>query len=157
MLGIVYTSEARSAFSEQELQELARAAQAYNGSNGITGSLYCHGDRFVGYIEGPDAAVEAAMLRIARDPRHDVKHELSCPLARRRLHSWKMETTGWRDALDLRLEHVLEVMLQQTAAPMFGLDRTRGAVWRLVDAITRRQLQFGKTARATGTRLAFGR
>lgn len=157
MLGIVYTSEARRSFDEQALQDLARDAQDYNTQHHVTGYLYCHGDYFVGYIEGPDEAVEAAMARIAEDPRHAVQHELCAPLTQRRLHNWKMETTGWRDALDLRLEHVLEVILRQTSAPMFGAERTRAAVWRLVDAIARRQMQFGKTARATGTRLAFGR
>jgi hypothetical protein len=158
VLGIVYSSEARNALDEQKLQDLARAAQARNTRDGISGYLYCHGDHFVGYIEGPDAAVEAAMARIEQDPRHQVRHVLrSTALKQRRLYGWRMEAAGWRDALDLRLEHVLEVMLQQTSAPMFGKDRTRAGVWRLVDAIARRQMQFGKPSRLAGTRLAFGR
>ncbi len=158
MLGIVYSSEARSVFDETTLHDLAQAAQESNRRAGVTGYLFCHGDRFVGYLEGPSQAVEDVMAKIASDPRHEVRYVLrSAPLARRRLHAWRMDTAGWREALDLRLEHVLEVMLQQTAAPVFGIERTRAAVWRLVDAITRRQLQFGKPSRLAGTRLAFGR
>lgn len=158
MLGIVYTSEARSAFDEPGLHDLAQAARECNRRAGVTGYLFCHGDRFVGYLEGPDRAVEDLMAKIAADPRHEVRHLLrSPPLAQRRLHAWRMDTAGWRETLDLRLEHVLEVMLQQTAAPVFGIEPTRAAVWRLVDAIARRHLQFGKPARLAGTRLAFGR
>ncbi len=45
-------------------------ARRCNERDGITGALICRDDLYLQLLEGPEAAVEAAYVRIRRDDRH---------------------------------------------------------------------------------------
>jgi hypothetical protein len=153
--GMVYAAEAGAAFDEARLREFAAAAARRNQRLGLTGHAYVHGGRLVEYIEGPAEAVEEAYAAIEADPRltvcQSVRSEI---LTKRRFGAWRLETCG-AELMELRLEHVLETVLQNIASALFGPGENLSAVWRLVDAIARRQVKPGKPVGAGSTRLVF--
>jgi len=153
--GIVYSAEASAAFDEARLCELSAAAVQRNQRLGLTGHAYVHGGRLVEYIEGPAEAVEEAYAGIEADPRLKVRQSARSEiLAQRRFATWRLETCG-ADLMELRLEHVLETVLQNLASALFGPGENLSAIWRLVDAIARRQDKSGKPVGVGSTRLVF--
>lgn len=68
---LVYTSEARTPFTDDQLSELLAQARDANEAAGITGILLYRGGRFVQFLEGPEGAVRRLMSTIADDPRHE--------------------------------------------------------------------------------------
>lgn len=64
-------------------------ARARNAQAQITGLLVFDGLRFCQHLEGPPAALEALMQRIAQDPRHsEVRVLYQGPLATRRYNGF---------------------------------------------------------------------
>lgn len=153
--GMVYSAEALTTFDEARLREFSAAAVQRNARLGLTGHAYVHGGRVVEYIEGSAEALEQAQAEIAADPRLTILHcARGATLVKRRFAAWRLETCG-AELMELRLEHVLETVLQNLASAMFGAGDNLSAVWRLVDAIARRQLKSGKPVGAGSTRLVF--
>lgn len=70
MLSLIYVSTAAPAFAEPDLAPLADHAAARNRAAEVTGLLAWNGVHFMQLLEGPAAAVEATLERIAADPRH---------------------------------------------------------------------------------------
>ena len=62
-----------------------------NRADRITGFLLCDGEAFVQVLEGPQAALEACLGRISRDPRHQrLEVRLQEPLDQRQFPQWSM-------------------------------------------------------------------
>jgi len=153
--GIVYCAEADATFDEARLRAFGAAAAKRNARLGLTGHAYVHGGRVVEYIEGTAEAVEEAYAAIEADPSMTIHQAARAQaLSQRRFGAWRLETCG-ADLMELRLEHVLETVLQNLAAALFGTGDSLAAIWRLVDAIARRQVKSGKPVGAGSTRLAF--
>ena len=121
---IVYTSTATVGFGELELALLLAISRRNNEAQDTTGVLLYREGLFMQALEGPRAAVEDAMARIAADPRHtDVRVLDEEPLTARRFGSWSM---GYRspaeqsvptwfgspEALDARTESPAEDLLR---------------------------------------------
>lgn len=74
-------------------------ARRCNTRDGVTGALVCRNDVFLQLLEGPEAAVEATLARIARDDRHvDVTVRVSKSVAARMFGDWAMlhdPATSW--------------------------------------------------------------
>jgi len=153
--GIVYAAEARTAFDDARLRQFAAAGAERHARLGLTGHAYVHGGRVVEYLEGPADAVDEAYAAIETDPRFVIRQSAETgTLAQRRFGAWELESCGV-ELLELRLEHVLETVLQNLASALFGRERSLSAVWRLVDAIARRQNKPAKPVGAGSTRLVF--
>jgi hypothetical protein len=153
--GIVYTAEADTTFDEARLGEFGVCAARRNALLGLTGHAYVHGGCLVEYIEGPAEALEEAYAAIEADPLLTVRQSARAPaLATRRFGAWRLETCG-ADLMELRLEHVLEAVLQNLASALFGPEHNLSAIWRLVDAIARRQALSRKPVGTGATRLVF--
>lgn len=69
LVAAVYVSSAVAPFTPQELLELLRRARQDNEAAGITGMLLYRSGNFIQTIEGPAAAVDTLLKRIACDPR----------------------------------------------------------------------------------------
>ena len=66
-------------------------AQAHNPQKGVTGVLCFSGGVFMQVLEGPTAAVQALLARIAADTRHQGLVTLDAgPLATRQFEAWSM-------------------------------------------------------------------
>ena len=88
---LVYTSEAITRFYEEDLEQLLVLARQHNHHAGISGILLYKRDRFIQFLEGPPAVVDALMDRISRDPRHtNVRVVLEELTLERQFNEWSM-------------------------------------------------------------------
>lgn len=95
----VYVSAATRDLRDGELAAILDVSRRNNAARGVTGALAYHDRAFVQVLEGPEAAVEALLATIARDPRHT--GVTVCDRSRvddRAFGGWSM---GWLRASDL--------------------------------------------------------
>jgi hypothetical protein len=95
----VYVSAASHDLTDEELAAILDVSRRNNAARGVTGALAYHDLAFVQVLEGPEAAVEALLATIARDPRHT--EVTVCDRARvdeRAFGAWSM---GWVRTSDL--------------------------------------------------------
>ena len=98
MLSLVYTSAARTPFSDGDLATLLMNSRANNRRLGLSGFLMHKQGRFVQVLEGPDDAVQQRYAIIAADPRHsDLDVLLRESIPERRFAAWTM---GYRATTD---------------------------------------------------------
>lgn len=89
MLQLVYVSTATT--DPHATTDILQLSRRNNERDGITGLLYSDDKRFLQVLEGPDAAVEATLARIARDTRHRAMVMLSRRVVdAREFGSWSM-------------------------------------------------------------------
>ena len=67
---IVYVSQGRYAFTQDELMTMCSGFSAHNALRNVTGVLMLIGNWFLQVIEGPDEAIEELIDRIRTDERH---------------------------------------------------------------------------------------
>ena len=90
MLQIAYASRPFG-FDAPMLNSILVQARSLNRKADITGALICRADLYLQLIEGPEAAIEAVYLRIARDDRHlEVRPLLRRTVTERLFAGWEM-------------------------------------------------------------------
>lgn len=90
LMQLIYTSEPFG-FDEGMLNGILGDARRCNTRDDVSGALICRADVYLQLLEGPDAAVDAAFGRIARDNRHQEVTLLSRRGADERLFpGWSM-------------------------------------------------------------------
>lgn len=147
--GVVLASDARLRFSAEGLRDLASAEAGHRARLGLTGHAYFHDGRLIEYIEGPLDAIESLTACYERDPRFTLRQVVRAQaISERRFGNWTFDACDDDELMDLRLEHVLEALLQNFASSLFGQERTQSAIWRLVDAIARRQAKAAQSRAA---------
>ena len=119
---IVYMSRATEILSDLEVQDLADRASAANKARLVTGLLLFDGRRFMQAIEGDQATLEQLMIRIQKDPRHDMIAIVSDgPAVRRKFGTWSMSykrvgegccTTGYLHQVKSQMVDIPNVELQ---------------------------------------------
>lgn len=67
---LVYCSSAKEVFSREQLLELARKANQFNQTVGVTGMLLHYDGSFIQVLEGEESEVLSLYEKIARDKRH---------------------------------------------------------------------------------------
>ncbi len=112
LLSILYTSNARAPFGDDDLAALLAQSRASNAARDLTGMLLYRGGRFVQVLEGPEPVVRDLLATIRQDSRHsDMRVLIEQPIAHREFREWTMgyqpiaETTGdaptgFRDTFD---------------------------------------------------------
>ena len=87
---LIYTSQPFG-FDEAMLNGILSDARRCNARDDISGALICRADVYLQLLEGPDAAVDEAFSRIAKDNRHQEVMRLSRQTAPERLFpGWSM-------------------------------------------------------------------
>ena len=90
LIQTIYSSQPFG-FDAASLSGILLDARRCNLRDGVTGALVCRHDIYLQYLEGPKAAVEAAMDRIRRDDRHlGLKVRLSQGVSDRIFGEWAM-------------------------------------------------------------------
>jgi hypothetical protein len=90
LIQLIYSSRPFG-FDEATLNGILSIARRNNPRDGITGALICRRDLYLQLLEGPQAAVEARYLSIARDDRHlEVVKRVSRPVTERLFPKWAM-------------------------------------------------------------------
>lgn len=110
LLRIVYASQACTVIDIETVQAILLSARKNNPQQGITGLLYCSGNVYVQFLEGPEAAVMAMYLRLLEDPRHHNINLLFTELCSNRLFpDWDMAYASDIDELDVDFEKLLRL------------------------------------------------
>ncbi|KQT32963.1 activator of photopigment and puc with BLUF domain protein [Sphingomonas sp. Leaf412] len=90
MLQVVYISTAVAGLPA-DIDDILAVSRRNNARDDVTGLLYADGRRFLQALEGPERQVEAALIRIAADPRHRAIVTLSHRIvAAREFGAWEM-------------------------------------------------------------------
>ncbi len=90
LIQLIYSSKPFG-FDDAALNGILIIARRNNPRDAITGALICRHDLYLQLLEGPQAAVEARYLSIARDNRHlEVVKRVSRPVTERVFPSWAM-------------------------------------------------------------------
>jgi hypothetical protein len=90
LIQLIYASRPFG-FDESTLNGILISARYYNERDDITGALVCRHDIYLQLLEGPQALVEAAFARIARDNRHlEVRKRYVAPVTERLFPAWAM-------------------------------------------------------------------
>ena len=104
VLSLVYTSAARTPFSDGDLATLLMNSRANNRRLGLSGFLMHKQGRFVQVLEGPEEAVQQRYALIAADPRHtDLDVLLRETIDERRFGAWTM---GYRATTDTLVDEI---------------------------------------------------
>ncbi len=91
MYCLVYMSRPTREMGDDEVRDLLRRAKINNGRDGITGILVHDRRRYLQYLEGDEARVEATFARISIDPRHQAIIRLhSWTISRRQFPEWAL-------------------------------------------------------------------
>lgn len=116
--------------------DIARASERFNADSGLGGMLLFSNERYVQYIEGPEAPLRELWDRIRRDERHEIEWLREGTIPRRRLGTLPMgyfdadreaaQVQGhpvWRDRHDWRPEQAeaLTTLLVEIAASKYPL------------------------------------
>lgn len=100
---LAYRSQATSLLEPRELAALLEQARERNTKLGLTGMLIVDGMRFVQWLEGPAAALQAVWRSIARDSRHTITERLAVPSGHQRVFAdWRMRLACGVDMADGR-------------------------------------------------------
>jgi hypothetical protein len=123
----LYWSQLADSQTPTAIGQILARARPFNASNGITGLLVFDGQRFCQHLEGPVAAVEALMGRIAADERHSEVHiAYEGALIQRRYHRFDMGYARADDPLEMEQLALLrgDAALQQFLAlrPSFDIQ-----------------------------------
>ncbi|MBP0480910.1 BLUF domain-containing protein [Sagittula salina] len=87
----IIVSHTRTRLTDAQLDQLMMTEYALNSRIGLTGLLLYKSRSFFEVLEGPQAALDATLDRIFRDPRHfKMKVLLRTPAERRRFEGWSM-------------------------------------------------------------------
>lgn len=90
LIQVIYASQPFG-FDDSVLNGILVEARRCNERDDITGALVCRADLYLQYLEGPEAAVEAAFARITGDDRHlEVTRLVSAPITARLFPKWAM-------------------------------------------------------------------
>lgn len=90
LIQLVYASRPFG-FDTAMLNGILAISRANNERDDLTGALICRADLYLQMLEGPEAAVDATLQRIARDDRHlEVNLLLRQPIEDRLFPGWAM-------------------------------------------------------------------
>ncbi len=113
---VVYASKPAD-FNDKVRNGILDDSRRWNTQEGLTGILMCRDDLFMQWLEGPEAAVRAAFVRIQKDRRHyDIRPLLLGTLGNRLFPAWAMRydpVPSWmwspRDIADGAIERTDEI------------------------------------------------
>jgi hypothetical protein len=92
---LVYVSQKSDRLGEHDLEALVAGAATFNATADVTGILLFDGQRFLQYLEGPEAGLEAAFSRVCAAASHSEIMLLAGGIVGARFYpSWSMMLIG---------------------------------------------------------------
>lgn len=114
---LVYSSQASSELSPQDLKEIAEVSGTNNQTDGITGLLCYSNLMFLQLLEGDHEQVSKTYHRIVEDKRHHTPVLIECvPIQNRLFEVWSMETISLSDLADGQINTLI---LKYSGSPTF--------------------------------------
>jgi hypothetical protein len=107
MFRLLYISQAAPGITEEQVQDILKAAQRNNPAAGLTGVLVRGGGLFMQVLEGPEKAVLRQYVKILDDRRHsDSRIIYISPASDRIFEKWSM---GFIESDPLQFQHIAEL------------------------------------------------
>lgn len=121
LIQLVYASRPFG-FDWAILNGILAASRANNERDDLTGALICRADLYLQLLEGPEAAVEAALKRIERDDRHlEVSALYREPIAERLFPGWAMRDDPARSWMWTQQEVARGVIASASPSEVLGV------------------------------------
>lgn len=118
LIQLIYVSSAENSFSEQELNDLLKAAREANQKNNITGLLLHKDGNFMQVIEGEKSAIKQLFTNIFRDERHArVTLVLKEDIEQREFADWSM---GFKNVSTDEVEGFSDFLSSSTATELMA-------------------------------------
>jgi len=131
MYRLVYISSPTREMNDDEVHDLLRRAKINNDRDGITGILIYDRRRYLQYLEGDEAKVEATFARIAIDPGHRAIIRLqSGTTSRRQFPGWAMAAKMSADDRSLKdsVERLVQNCDREVATELLKFAEARDRV-----------------------------
>jgi len=128
MFRLLYISRATSGTTQEQIQDIQKAALRNNPAAGITGVLVHGGGLFMQVLEGPEPAVLRMYVKILDDRRHgDCEILHISPAKERVFQKWSM---GIIDRGPLEFQEIAELQARRLEAvqPTTFIEAMRGFV-----------------------------
>jgi hypothetical protein len=114
MIRLLYISQAAPGTTEEQVQDILKAAQRNNPAAGLTGVLVRGGGLFMQVLEGPEHAVLRQYVKILDDRRHsDCRILHISPANDRIFEQWSM---GVIDSDPLQFQYIAELRARRPEA-----------------------------------------
>lgn len=143
---LVYVSETKNAFSEEELNSLAAESAKSNAKHGITGYLFYDNKAFLQYFEGTSDKVDQLHQNIAKDSRHSLRFVIvDEPLKYFRFMAWNMRYLTLEDLRQISIEQLMiDTLRNNTTTSMANEETFRNRIWKMADVLSNNQWKFSK-------------
>lgn len=143
MFSLIYYSQAAYPFNDEDLYRLASQAHDHNQQISVSGFLQYKDNHFMQYLEGDQNDVLALMDTIGKDARHVVLRTVHLTKSDvRRFDNWHMRYWKESEFTYVRLADLLDDVLQRMSPSVFGEDKLRETITRLVDKMSEHQHLF---------------
>ncbi|MEL6589202.1 MAG: BLUF domain-containing protein [Bacteroidota bacterium] len=144
MKGLVYVSATQEIWTEGKLVELINRANTFNLLHSITGYLLYSQDKFMQYIEGEEADVDALYARIAKDPRHQILNCLEESFSEgRRFPNWSMNRLNQNQLVAIGMEKMILDYLYMFDGKIYPTKPHHSqTVWRMLDQLSYFRVQL---------------
>lgn len=138
MKGLVYVSASQENWTEDKLLDLIKRANSFNLQHSITGYLLYAQDKFMQYIEGEEAELDALYARIAKDPRHQILNCLEQSFSEgRRFPNWSMNRLNQNQLVAIGMEKMILDYLYMFDGKLYPPKPHHDvAVWRMLDQLS---------------------
>lgn len=122
---LIYLSQATRPLSAKSLRGLVEQAQQANARQHLTGALVYGNKRFIHLLEGEQAALEQAYVRIRQDPRHQHLCQVAYhPIVARRFTEWPLAFQSLSPAQFAHLAGYLAPTTSRPHFPVYGSGAT---------------------------------
>ncbi|MBC2778118.1 BLUF domain-containing protein [Parasphingopyxis marina] len=128
MYRLIYVSSVRPHVGVLEVEQIVDVARDRNADRDLTGLLIYDGKRFLQYLEGEEAKVEAVFERIAEDERHYALVVLARgDVQRRQFPDWAMASRNVDDGdtLTMAVARMVQGCDEHVAAELIGFAEAR--------------------------------
>ena len=114
---LVYSSQANSELSPEDLKDISVVSENNNLADGITGLLCYSNLMFLQILEGEHEQINKTYHRIVGDKRHHTPILIECvPIQNRLFEVWSMQTISLSDLADSQINTLI---LKYSGSPKF--------------------------------------
>nr|WKN34755.1 BLUF domain-containing protein [Tunicatimonas sp. TK19036] len=133
MFALIYVSQAIHSFDEEDIYDLESHSCSKNKRLSVTGYLNYKKGKFLQYLEGEKEIVLDLMATIDQDDRHNVLRTIHLPdLEERRFKDCYMRYWTYNQLVQIKVDDMLETVLLRMSERIYGEDKLRNHVLRLV-------------------------
>ena len=105
---LVYSSQANSELSPEDLKDISVVSENNNLADGITGLLCYSNLMFLQILEGEHEQINKTYHRIVGDKRHHTPILIECvPIQNRLFEVWSMQTISLSDLADSQINTLI--------------------------------------------------